>query len=84
MKLKVCDKMCNECLFTPNRIVEGERKDEILTECLSQDKWFECHKGTIAGTHIICRGFYNMHKNDIWPLRLAQMVNMIEFVEVKA
>jgi hypothetical protein len=81
--LLVCDGRCDECLFGPDNIVRSkERIREIIDDCLTHDRWFECHKGTIAGVNVCCRGFYDIHGADVWPLRLAQMVDKVIFVPV--
>lgn len=82
MKLQVCEKLCDECLFTPNRIVRDGAKEDIVEECLKADKYFICHKSTIVGREFVCRGFWNKHRNDVLPLRLAQMWNLVEYVEI--
>lgn len=56
--------------------------EELVEQCLQEDKYFECHKGTIVGEHLVCRGFWNKHKNDVLPLRLAQMFELVEYVEI--
>lgn len=81
-ELKVCSHQCNECLFTNNRIVRPERADELVEDCLKSDRFFECHKGTLAGLTVVCRGFWNRYKSDVWPLRIAQMYpDNVKFVD---
>jgi hypothetical protein len=79
LKLKVCKKQCDQCLFSKNRIVTLSRKKEILKGCIDEDKHFECHKGTIIGIPIVCRGFYNQMSSKI--IRIAQSMDWITFVD---
>lgn len=81
-KLKICNKACDQCLFTDNKIVPDDRAEEVVQEALSSDSWFECHKGTLQGQSIVCRGFWNKYKKDSLATRLALMLNMYEFVEI--
>lgn len=45
--LRVMKKACPNCLFTPNRLVSEQRKDQILEE--SKDSFFICHEGSQRG-----------------------------------
>lgn len=56
--LKICDKKCDQCLFSKNKIVSEKRKKEILKGCVDKDQFFECHKGTIKGTVQVCAGYF--------------------------
>lgn len=61
---KVCSSKCNECLFGPNKIVDNERKQEIIETCIENNSFFVCHKFGIEGDEVTigeevcCRGFY--------------------------
>lgn len=57
--LKVCSHQCDQCLFSPNRIVSPARMKEILSVCIAEDQHFECHKGTVVGVSLVCRGFFD-------------------------
>ena len=81
--LKVCNKQCNECLFTKNSLVTSEVvANQIIEKCLANDTFFQCHKGTIVNENICCRGFYEKYNKDVLALRLAQFLNVVEFVDV--
>ena len=45
--MKICEKKCDECLFTKNRLVSVERAKELILECLENDQYFICHKSTL-------------------------------------
>ena len=53
-------KQCNQCLFSENKIVSEERKAQILSECLQNQKFFVCHKSTIEDGNTCCKGFYEL------------------------
>ncbi|KIL42101.1 hypothetical protein SD70_02655 [Gordoniibacillus kamchatkensis] len=56
---QVAEKRCNECLFSANKIVSDERKAEVLADCALNDAHFICHKATLKGKDVCCRGFYD-------------------------
>jgi hypothetical protein len=58
-KLLLASKCCDQCLTTPQRIVSGERAADIIKECKRDGTHFFCHKGTIAGKLIHCRGVHD-------------------------
>lgn len=76
--LKICENQCNECLFSKNRVVSKSRMIEIINACRKKDTHFMCHKGTISGEEIVCRGFYDSQTSQM--IRIAGRLNMIEFV----
>lgn len=51
--IKVCKKKCDQCLFTPNRIVSKGRKREVLKDTEKKNTFFVCHKHK----DIACRGW---------------------------
>lgn len=58
-KLYLAKHCCDQCLTTPQRIVSGERAAEIIRDCKRDNTHFFCHKGTIAGKRIHCRGVHD-------------------------
>ena len=79
MTFNVCKEKCDQCLFTDERIVSKKRMVQIIKECRQQDTHFQCHKGTIAGKDICCKGFYDTQTTNL--IRIAQRLNMVRFVE---
>jgi hypothetical protein len=77
---EVCEKQCDQCLFSPNRIVPKKRMAEILRNCRRDDKHFICHKGSIAGRDVCCRGFYDTQTSQL--MRIAQRLGMVKFVPI--
>ena len=89
MPFKVCSSRCDECLFSPNKIVDNERKQEIIETCITNNSFFVCHKfgiegdeGTI-GEEVCCRGFYESYGHHINLIRIMQRLRAIEEVDVK-
>ena len=79
MTFNVCKEKCDQCLFTDKKIVSKKRMVQILNECRQQDTHFQCHKGTIEGKDICCKGFYDTQTTNL--LRIAQRLNAVRFVE---
>ena len=74
---------CDQCLFSKHRIVSKERAAQVIQACLDSDTFFECHKGTIAGRHICCRGFFDAYKCDVLICRAAVAFHAVEEVDVE-
>jgi hypothetical protein len=81
MGFKVCEKKCAQCLFTENRIVSKSRMAAIIKDCKKNDSHFICHKATIEGKDVCCRGFFETQSTNL--IRIAQRLNAIEFVATK-
>lgn len=79
--LKVCSKQCNECLFSSNKIVSEERKNELLQGIKRDNSFFVCHKSTIKNETAMCRGFYERNKSSSLLIYLGHILKLIQFVE---
>ena len=80
---KVQKEMCDQCLFSKDKIVDDERKQQILRECRDTDIHFNCHKDQLNGdeANTCCRGFFDKHSTQ--TIRIAERLKCVEFVEVK-
>ena len=76
--LKVKKKCCGKCLFSSNKIVDEQRKEQVLHHCAQDDAYFVCHEGTIKGEDICCKAFFEQHTSQM--IRIAQRLNMVEYV----
>lgn len=79
--LEICEERCNQCLFSKDRIVSGERMADIISDCRRKDSHFLCHKHTIAGRDVMCRGFYETQPPS-QMLRIAGRLDAVTFVPV--
>ena len=77
---EVCEKQCDQCLFSPGRIVSKARMADILRKCRCEDSHFQCHKGSIAGRDVCCRGFFDTQTSQM--IRIAGRLGMIRFVPI--
>lgn len=75
-------RMCNQCLFSKNKIVSDERKAELLEDCKINNNHFQCHKSTIAGTHATCHGFYKQCTNSAIS-NMLEDAGLVDFVDIK-
>jgi hypothetical protein len=80
-KFYVMQEPCAECLFTSKRVVDKKRYQQIVEECRASGHHFICHKASLAGDkNVCCRQFYNVVGTDVFVIRLAHMLNLVEFV----
>jgi hypothetical protein len=79
---EVCEKQCDQCLFSNNKIVPESRKKSLLKKITKEQGFFECHKATIAGKHTCCKGFYDSLGYHSQMIRIAERLNAVEFVKV--
>lgn len=63
-ELLLASRKCDQCLATRNRIVSGARAAELIRECRAEDVHFQCHKGSIAGLNVHCRGVHDITGGD--------------------
>lgn len=76
---KVKKKCCGECLFSKDKIVSNKRRKDILDGCKKKDNHFICHKATIKGEDVCCKGFYDTQTSNM--IRISQRLNMVKFVD---
>jgi len=72
---KVKKECCNQCLFSKNAIVSNERRKDILNGCRKNDNHFICHKATIEGKDVCCKGFYDTQTSNL--IRIMQRLNAV-------
>lgn len=72
--LKVAHKRCDECLLSSAKIVDDDRRDQLLEGCRKDGTYFLCHKATLRNDAVVCRGFHETQGNiacraaDAWGL----------------
>jgi len=81
MTFKVREKQCDQCLFSVSRIVSLKRMREIVKDCTLSNSHFICHKATIEGKDVCCRGFYDTQGYKTNIIRIAERLKAVEFVE---
>lgn len=78
-KFLVCEKRCDECLFSKAKLTDDPTKLAILDECRNTGKYFLCHKGTLLGKAVVCRGFFDTEPNQ--ACRVADRLDLVELVD---
>lgn len=80
--MKVYNKSCKNCLLSPDSIVSPKRRKEIINDCTTKQVHFICHKASINGENVCCKTFYDTLGFYSQLIRIAQRLNMIEFVDL--
>lgn len=80
MAFKVMKERCAECLYGRDKIVSDARRRQILRDLARKDNHFICHKATIAGLDICCRGDWDARGGGQLG-RIADRLGVVEFVE---
>lgn len=75
---KVYEERCPECLFGKDKIVSDSRRKDILETCRKKDSFFVCHKASLRGENVCCRGFYDAQGSSL--IQLAKRLNVASFI----
>lgn len=79
--LKVYKECCNQCLLSKNRIVPAARVKEIVSGCAKRQSYFICHKASVEDKEVVCRTFFDKLGHVSQMIRIAERMNMVEFIE---
>jgi hypothetical protein len=79
-RFHVAAKRCDQCLYSSANIVGDKRRDSILKGCRASDRYFICHKSTIAGTPAVCRGFFDEERNT--SCQVAERLGLVVYVNL--
>lgn len=79
--LQVYKECCGNCLLSKDSIVSPERRKEIINGCVKKQTHFICHKASIEGKDILCKTFFDKLGHHSQMVRIAERLNMVEFVE---
>lgn len=61
--------------------LEPGRVKQMVAESLRKDSAIICHS-TLGTDHpAVCRGFFDRHRRDVLPLRLAVMLDRLRLIE---
>lgn len=79
-RVHVLREQCSTCIFRPGNLMHlnpGRLRD-LVEANHEREAALTCHK-TLAGEEAICKGFFD--KTPTWPLRLAESMGVIEWVD---
>lgn len=79
--MKVYKECCKNCLLSKNSIVSPERRKEIIEGCAREQNHFICHKASMDDQEILCKTFFDKLGHHSQMVRIAQRLDMIEFVD---
>lgn len=85
MSFRAAKKRCDQCLFSRAKIVDDQRKADVLRACIEKDAHFVCHKFSIAegmGSQVCCRAFYDSNPAATNLMRIAGRLDAVEFVDL--
>lgn len=79
-KLWVLTRKCDTCIFRPGNLMslKDGRVDAMVSDCIQQDVIIPCHS-TLDGPRSVCRGLYDVHRDDITVMQLAERLEVFAF-----
>ncbi len=79
-KVHVCARMCSTCIFRPGNLMKLSpgRRAGMVRSAVAKDSAIICHQ-TLDENNAVCAGFFAQHSTN--PLRIAERLGMIEYVE---
>ena len=77
-ELLLASRPCSQCLTTPARIVSGARAADLVRHCRDADVHFQCHKGSIAGLNLHCRGMHDLAPSRAYRFAVACQIPVRE------
>lgn len=78
--LDVCEKRCDQCLFSKAKIVSDARRDDILRTLERDGTHFQCHKHSIAERDVVCRGDFDRAPHRTPQARMAAAFGLLRFI----
>jgi len=79
---KICEKRCDQCLFSDAKIVSEDRKKDLIRDLIQKGMYFECHKGTIANEPMMCKGWYDKYIPQDSITKLCFDIGKYEFSKI--
>lgn len=79
-KVWVLTRKCGTCIFRPGNQMHlrDGRVDAMVADCIADNRVIPCHQ-TLDGPRSVCRGLFDVHRDDIMILRLAQAMKVLAF-----
>lgn len=66
--------------MSKDKIVDNARRRQILEKVIKEQSFFICHKSSIEGGEVCCRGFYDKLGHYSQLVRIAERLNVVKFV----
>ena len=85
-RFQVARERCDECLLSPNALVDELGRKDILDRCGERgaEHHFVCHKFSQKDpkSNVCCRAFYDRDPDHSQLMQLAHRLDAVEFVDV--
>lgn len=79
--MKVYKSCCKNCLLSPDAIVSTKRRKDIIQTCAKEQTYFIRHQSSMGGDDICCNTFYERMGHMSQLVRIAQRLDVVEFVD---
>lgn len=79
--LQVYSEPCENCLLSKDRIVSPKKAKKIIEDCKRTQRYFVCHKASINNEEVVCSTFYNTLGGISQGIRMAQILDVVEFID---
>ena len=79
-RLHVCERKCSTCIYRPGnlmRLADG-RVEQMERDAIADESAIVCHK-TLDGPNAVCRGFFDVNKNRVAALQIAERLDIIDY-----
>lgn len=78
----VCERKCSTCIYRPGNLMHLQpgRVESMEADALEAGSAIICHK-TLDGPNAVCRGFFDVNKNNVAALQIAERLNYITYQE---
>lgn len=78
-ELHVQARKCDTCIYRPGNLMHLEegRKDRMQAEAVAAEGVIPCHKTLGTGREAICRGYFDVVKNEVQGLQLAERLEIL-------
>jgi hypothetical protein len=82
-RVRVCQEMCSTCIFRPGNLMHlrAGRVRQMIDEARAHESAIICHSTLDQPLGAVCRGYYDRHADEVWTLRLARFLEVIEEVQ---
>lgn len=80
--VRVCKVKCDTCIFRPIEMWDNGPAEIMSKQACEKDGYIPCHETYMHGEkkQAICRGFFDVHKQDTLMTRMAVAFDMVKFV----
>lgn len=80
-RVHVLSKKCDTCIFRPGNkmnLNEG-RVADMVAKAVKNESAIICHATLGTGADAVCRGFHDVHGDEVATMRLAKALDVIEW-----